>query len=170
MTATIITIGDELLNGQTIDTNAAWLGQELNGIGVDVCAGMTIKDTKEAISAAITTASTNSDLIIMTGGLGPTRDDVTKQAIADHYGDEMIFNQENYEVILEEYSVYVYPRVSSGTVEHQFKNHPKIHRVAAPIIEISSTFIRKQYALGKNVQAMLPDAVWKYMDEMNFYR
>ena len=101
MKATIITIGDELLNGQTIDTNAAWLGQELNGIGVDVCAGMTIKDTKEAISAAITTASTNSDLIIMTGGLGPTRDDVTKQAIADHYGDDMIFNQENYEVILD---------------------------------------------------------------------
>lgn len=76
----------------------------------------------------------------------------------------------NYETILENYSLYVYPRVSEGTVEHQFKNHPKIHCVEAPIIEISSTFIRKQHAAGKNVKAMLPDVVWKYLDEMNFYR
>lgn len=76
----------------------------------------------------------------------------------------------NYEVILEDYAIYVYPRVSSGTVEHQFKNHPKIHKVDAPIMEISSTFIRKNHKLGKNIKPMLPEVVWKYMDEMNFYR
>ncbi len=76
----------------------------------------------------------------------------------------------NYEVILKDYSLYVYPRISEGNIEHQFKNHPKVNKVAAPIIEISSTFIRKQHTLGKNIKAMLPDAVWKYMDEMNFYR
>lgn len=76
----------------------------------------------------------------------------------------------NYKIILENYSLYVYPRISEGKVEHQFKNHPKVHQVNAPIIEISSTFIRKQYALGKNIKAMLPDSVWKYIDEMNFYR
>lgn len=76
----------------------------------------------------------------------------------------------NYEVILEDYAVYVYPRVSSGVVEHQFKNHPKIHKVDAPIMEISSTFIRKNHKLGKNIKPLLPEVVWKYIDEMNFYR
>lgn len=76
----------------------------------------------------------------------------------------------NYEAILENHDLYVYPRISKGEVEHRFKDHPKIHRVDAPIMEISSTFIRKNHKLGKNVKPLLPHAVWKYMDEMNFYR
>lgn len=76
----------------------------------------------------------------------------------------------NYEAILEHYSIYVYPRVSDGNIEHQFKGHPKITKVDAPIMEISSTFIRKAHKAGKNVRPMLPHSVWKYMDEMNFYR
>ena len=76
----------------------------------------------------------------------------------------------NYETILENYSLYVYPRISEGIIEHQLKNHPKITKVDAPIMEISSTFIRKNHKDGKNIKAMLPDAVWKYLDEMNFYR
>jgi len=76
----------------------------------------------------------------------------------------------NYEVILERYDLYVYPRISEGGVEHQFKDHPKIHHVNAPIMEISSTFIRKQHAVGKNIKPLLPNSVWKYLDEMNFYR
>lgn len=76
----------------------------------------------------------------------------------------------NYEAILDNYSLYVYPRISKGSVDHQFKEHPKINRVNAPIMEISSTFIRKQHALGKNIRPLLPDPVWNYMDEMNFYR
>jgi len=76
----------------------------------------------------------------------------------------------NYETILEQYSLYVYPRVSEGEVELQFKDHPKVVRVAAPIMEISSTFIRREHKNGKNIRPLLPNAVWKYMDEMNFYR
>ena len=76
----------------------------------------------------------------------------------------------NYEVILENHDIYVYPRISEGEVDHRFKNHKKIHVVDAPIMEISSTFIRKQHRAGRNIRPMLPDAVWKYMDEMNFYR
>ena len=60
-----------------------------------------------------------------------------------------------------------YPDVE---VEHQFVNHPKIQRVVAPIMEISSTFIRKQHKAGKNIRPLLPEGVFKYMDEMNFYR
>ncbi|WP_103863838.1 nicotinate (nicotinamide) nucleotide adenylyltransferase [Aquimarina sp. I32.4] len=76
----------------------------------------------------------------------------------------------NYETILERHNIYVYPRISDGIIETQFDNHPKIHRVDAPIMEISSTLIRKNIAINKNVRPMLPFEVWKYIDEMNFYK
>jgi nicotinate-nucleotide adenylyltransferase len=71
---------------------------------------------------------------------------------------------------LEGYDLYVYPRISEGDMNSKFNGHPKIHRVNAPIMEISSTFIRREHKKGKNIKPMLPAAVWKYMDEMNFYR
>jgi nicotinate-nucleotide adenylyltransferase len=76
----------------------------------------------------------------------------------------------NYEVILDNYTLYVYPRISNGKSDGQVAEHPAIHRVEAPVMEISATFIRRQHKAGKNIRPMLPDAVWKYMDEMNFYR
>ncbi|WP_299213148.1 nicotinate (nicotinamide) nucleotide adenylyltransferase [uncultured Aquimarina sp.] len=76
----------------------------------------------------------------------------------------------NYEAILENHHIYVYPRISEGITEHQFKNHPKIHPVAAPIMEISSTFIRNAIPEDKNIKPLLPKEVWEYIDEMNFYR
>ena len=76
----------------------------------------------------------------------------------------------NYEVILERHDIYVYPRISKGVVEHRFKNHSRIHKVDAPIMEISSTMIRKNIATGKNIRPLLPEGVWKEIDEMNFYK
>ena len=76
----------------------------------------------------------------------------------------------NYETILENYQVYVYPRISEGNIETQFDNHPKIHRVNAPIIEISSTMIRNGIAAQKNMRPLLTNKVWKYIDDMNFYK
>ena len=76
----------------------------------------------------------------------------------------------NYEVILNRYSLYVYPRISEGIVETEFDNHKKIKKIDAPIIELSSTFIRKGIKSGKNIQPMLSAEVWKYLDEMNFYK
>jgi nicotinate-nucleotide adenylyltransferase len=75
----------------------------------------------------------------------------------------------NYEVILENHHIYVYPRVSDQK-GLELRNHPKIHTVDAPIVEISSTFIRKAIPKGKNIRPLLPEKVWKYLDEMNFYR
>lgn len=76
----------------------------------------------------------------------------------------------NYETILDLHEIYIYPRISGGEVPEQLKNHPKIHRVNAPIMELSSTFIRKAIHEGKDIRPMLPGEVWKYLDEMNFYR
>lgn len=76
----------------------------------------------------------------------------------------------NYQVILENHDIYVYPRISEGPIETQFDNHQKIHRVDAPIMELSSTYIRSAIKKGINVQPMLPQGVWKYLDDMNFYK
>jgi nicotinate-nucleotide adenylyltransferase len=76
----------------------------------------------------------------------------------------------NYETILQNYELYVYPRISNGTVENKFLNHEKVHRVNAPIVQVSSTFIRKAIKDKKNIITMLPANVWKYIDEMNFYK
>lgn len=76
----------------------------------------------------------------------------------------------NYQVILEMHDIYVYPRVSDGKVETEFDEHPRIHHIDAPIMELSSTFIRKSIKAGKNVRPMLPENVWEYLDEMNFYK
>ena len=76
----------------------------------------------------------------------------------------------NYEVILDRFVIYVYPRVSEGKIATQFSDHPSIRKVNAPIMELSSTFIRKGIKVGKNIRPMLPDPVWKYVDEMRFYK
>ena len=101
----------------------------------------------------------------------------------EEYGDEHHFclimgednlksfhKWKNYEVILENHQIFVYPRISNRQVPEEFTDHPKITVTNAPIMEISSTFIRKQHGMGKNIRPMLPEPVWKYMDEMNFYR
>ncbi len=76
----------------------------------------------------------------------------------------------NYEVILEEYSVYVYPRISEKQQENNLTNHERVTVVQAPIIEISSTFIRKAIHQKKSVQHLLLPEVWNYIDLMNFYK
>lgn len=76
----------------------------------------------------------------------------------------------NFETILEHHSIYVYPRISEGKTATQFDNHPKITSVNAPIIQISSTMIRNGIRDGKNIMPMLSTEVWKYIDEMNFYK
>jgi nicotinate-nucleotide adenylyltransferase len=76
----------------------------------------------------------------------------------------------NYELILENHSIYVYPRLTEGKINTQFNNHSKIFKLSAPIMELSSTFIRNEIKAGKNVRPMLPDNVWQYIDEMSFYK
>lgn len=99
MIASIVTVGDELLNGQTIDTNSAWLGEKLNEIGVTLALKLSVGDTEEDIIDGLTYACSNSDIVLMTGGLGPTKDDITKIAIVNFLGDELVFSAPTYERI-----------------------------------------------------------------------
>lgn len=76
----------------------------------------------------------------------------------------------NSEVIVENHEIYVYPRIAFGEVAEEYKSHAKITRVNAPIVEISSTFIRKSIKEAKNIRPLLDQKVWEYIDQMNFYK
>lgn len=90
--ASIISIGSELLLGKTINTNMAFLGSELSSLGIIVHRNIVIQDVSIDIQAAIKDAWQESDVVICSGGLGPTKDDITKQAIADVFGTELVFD------------------------------------------------------------------------------
>lgn len=94
MTAEVITIGDELLYGQTLDTNAAYLAGKLTSLGVEVKYKSTVGDNVAEIVEAIKLAMQRSDLVIATGGLGPTPDDVSKKAICEYFGKELVHDQD----------------------------------------------------------------------------
>lgn len=89
MTAEIVTVGDELLLGSTINTNASWLGDRLDRMGFRTVRVVTVGDDQAAISKALETALEGSDLVVVTGGLGPTHDDVTKRAVSELLGAEL---------------------------------------------------------------------------------
>ena len=90
---TIITIGDELLIGQVIDTNSAWMAQELNKAGINVTKRIAIGDMETAITEALDTETENADVILMTGGLGPTKDDITKDVLCKYFGSTLEQNE-----------------------------------------------------------------------------
>jgi nicotinamide-nucleotide amidase len=92
--ASIITIGDELLIGQTIDTNSAWMAQELNKIGVWVRRRVAVGDVWDDIWNALDAESKESDIIIITGGLGPTADDITKPLLSKYFGGNLVVNED----------------------------------------------------------------------------
>lgn len=94
MQATIITIGDELLYGQTIDTNSAFMGRELALLGIRVREILSISDDKAAILEALARAENASDLVLITGGLGPTKDDITKVTLAQYFDTPLVSNPE----------------------------------------------------------------------------
>jgi nicotinamide-nucleotide amidase len=96
MKATIITIGDEILIGQIIDTNSAWLGQQLSLLGVSVHQIVSISDNEEDIKTSLKNQLVDSDLLIFTGGLGPTKDDITKKSIADYFNSDMVFDENTF--------------------------------------------------------------------------
>ena len=87
--ASIITIGDELLIGQTIDTNSAFIAQQLNSIGIRVAKRVAVGDQETAIREALDNESTYADVILLTGGLGPTADDITKPLLCDYFGGKL---------------------------------------------------------------------------------
>jgi nicotinamide-nucleotide amidase len=94
MLAEIITIGDEILIGQIVDTNSAWIAQKLNTIGLQVKQISSVSDDRQHILTALAEAHQRADVILITGGLGPTRDDITKKTLAEYFGVGLVENKE----------------------------------------------------------------------------
>lgn len=94
MKADIITIGDEILIGQTLDTNSAWIGNELESNGIHVNQITTVSDSCEHIISCLSESLKNVDFVFITGGLGPTKDDITKKTLCQFFDDELVLNKE----------------------------------------------------------------------------
>ena len=107
MQAEIITIGDEILIGQIVDTNSAYIATALNNIGVHIYQITSVQDEREHILNSLQTAADRSQIVIITGGLGPTKDDITKQTFCDYFDDTLVENQEVLAKILDLFSNYV---------------------------------------------------------------
>jgi len=99
MVAEIITIGDEILIGQVVDTNSAWISQHLNEFGVRVVQITSVRDDRQTIMAAFDEAFGHADLVLVTGGLGPTKDDITKHTLAEYFHTKLIRDQATYDYL-----------------------------------------------------------------------
>lgn len=94
MNIEIITIGDELLIGQVVDTNSAWISSKMSGAGFDVVYITSIKDNKDAIYTAIEDGFDRADILLLTGGNGPTKDDITKNTLCEYFNEQLVFDNE----------------------------------------------------------------------------
>jgi len=94
MKAELITIGDEILIGQIVDANSAWMGQQLNLHGIEVYQVTSVHDNHDHIIRAFANAEENADLVLITGGLGPTKDDITKNCLCEYFNTELVFHPE----------------------------------------------------------------------------
>ena len=101
MYASVITIGDEILVGQIVDTNAAYISQSLGNIGITVRERVSVGDTADEIRRALDRELSLSEIVVMTGGLGPTKDDVTKRTLAAYFGCGMVRHQPTYDMVRE---------------------------------------------------------------------
>lgn len=95
----IITIGDEILIGQIVDTNSAWMGVELNKAGFEIAQITSVHDDENHIVSSLNLALTRADIVLFTGGIGPTKDDLTKLTLTNYFKTDLVFNQEVYQNI-----------------------------------------------------------------------
>ena len=103
-TTELITIGNEILIGQVVDTNSAWMAQELNREGFQVVQVTSVPDIREQIIEAFANAFKRADIVLVTGGIGPTKDDITKQTLCEFFNTGLVFNEDIYQNVLRQLS------------------------------------------------------------------
>jgi nicotinamide-nucleotide amidase len=119
MLAEIITIGDEILIGQIVDTNSAWMAQQLNNAGIRVKQISSVSDDKQHILTALAEAAKRADIILITGGLGPTKDDITKSTLAEYFGVGMVENEAALNNVLKIFEKYNRPMLEINRLQAQ---------------------------------------------------
>lgn len=103
MKAEIITIGDEILIGQIVDTNSSWMGEQFNLNGIEIYQITSVRDDHDHIIQAMQNAEKNVDLVVITGGLGPTKDDITKNTLCEYFNTELVFHEPTLKTIYERF-------------------------------------------------------------------
>lgn len=109
MIAEIVTIGDELLIGQVIDTNSAWIAEQLNLVGIKVHQITSISDDRAHILKTLKEAGSRANLILITGGLGPTKDDITKHTLCEYFDTTLVFHQPSFDHVVELFRLRGFP-------------------------------------------------------------
>lgn len=112
--AVVISVGDELLSGETVNTNQAWLGRALSRVGLSVRTGHTVGDVEEEIRETVARGLEEGELVLVTGGLGPTPDDRTKEAVADLLGRELELRQDLYDTLEAKFREWGYDRLPAS--------------------------------------------------------
>lgn len=128
MDCQIITIGDEILIGQITDTNSPWIAQQLNNIGVSVTKMVSVMDTEKSIVDALDHAFSEVELLIITGGLGPTNDDITKKTLTQYFEDELVLNKDVENHLREFFSGLNFPFRESDLLQAFLPSKAKILR------------------------------------------
>jgi len=109
MKAEIINIGDELLIGQVVNTNASWMAAQMNKAGISVVQTTTIADDDKAIKDSLNQAFKRAEIVLISGGLGPTKDDITKRSLAEYFDSKLIFHEPTYEQVKKIFSARKFP-------------------------------------------------------------
>lgn len=160
MFAEIITIGDELLIGQVTDTNSAWMGVELNKIGIEVIRKISVRDREEEILEAVTEAMKRVDLVLVTGGLGPTKDDITKLTLCRFFNTDLVFSQEVYDNI----KTVLGDRLSMNGLN---RSQAMVPRDCVVINNTVGTASISWFERGKKVLVSMPGVPLEMMTVMN---
>jgi nicotinamide-nucleotide amidase len=126
MLAEIITIGDEILIGQIVDTNSAWMAKELNTIGIRIKQISSVSDDREHILKALAEAAGRAKVVFITGGLGPTKDDITKKTLADYFGVDMVENKQALENVERIFAKYNRPMLEINKLQAQVPSNCEI--------------------------------------------
>ncbi|WP_184543308.1 competence/damage-inducible protein A [Mucilaginibacter sp. FT3.2] len=180
MLAEIITIGDEILIGQIVDTNSAWMAKELNKTGIRVKQISSVSDDKDHILKALAEAARRAEVIFITGGLGPTKDDITKKTLAEYFGVGMVENKaalKNVELIFAKYNrpllevnrqqafvpanCEVIPN-KNGTAPGMWFNHNGVIYVSMPGVPFEMMYMMEDEVLPKLTSTLkLPSIIHK---------
>ncbi len=150
MKSEIISIGDELLIGQVVNTNSAWMAQELNKVGISVIRITSIADDHADIIKALDEASERADIILMTGGLGPTKDDITKLALCDYFNSPLVFDQPSLDNIQRIFTLRGY------TMNEINRKQAEIPACAEALVNIHGTAPGMAFRLNNKVYFSLP--------------
>jgi nicotinamide-nucleotide amidase len=161
--AEIITIGDEILIGQIVDTNSAFISKELNKIGISVYQITSVQDDKKHILKALKEAEENADIIIITGGLGPTKDDITKHTICEYFNDTLILNDD----VLEQIE-HLFKKYLSTPISDLNRNQALIPSKALPLKNRFGTAPGMLFEKGDKTFVSLPGVPYEMKALLNF--